>query len=141
MFGFKQVFRKLLLDQLALIGAIANDRDKALKAVGGELDASSTAFHQDRTCTPREAACGSNIDRSPVYTMLLANHDLNEPYMAWKLSQFQQSQLSTLHKKLNIAVEVRVPLAILKRSALNSGVPEFGLLIWSGRRAWCVGTQ
>ena len=55
-----------------------------------------------------------NIDRSPVYTMLLANHDLNEPYMAWKLSQFQQSQLSTLHKKLNIAVEVRVPLAILK---------------------------
>ena len=82
-----------------------------------------------------------NIDRSPVYTMLLANHDLNEPYMAWKLSQFQQSQLSTLHKKLNIAVEVRVPLAILERSALNSGVPEFGLLIRSGRRAWCVGTQ
>lgn len=44
----QQVFRKLLLDQLALIGAVANDRDKALKAVGGELDASSTAFHQER---------------------------------------------------------------------------------------------
>ncbi|KZT74627.1 hypothetical protein DAEQUDRAFT_660542, partial [Daedalea quercina L-15889] len=81
------VIRKLLLDQLDLIGAIANDRDKALKAVGGDLDANSTAFHQD------------------LYSMLLANHDLREPYVEWKLNGFQQMQYQTLREKLNVAVE------------------------------------
>ncbi|KAI0734822.1 RdRP-domain-containing protein [Fomitopsis betulina] len=95
-------FRRLLLDQLALIGAIANDRDKALKAVSGELDASSTAFHQD------------------LYTMLLANHDLAEPYVASKLRQFQQSQYKTLYDKLNIPVD--------SSAYLFGVVDEYGVL-------------
>ena len=40
--------------------------------------------------------------------MLLANHDLTEPYMALKLRQFQQSQYKALHDKLNIAVDVGI---------------------------------
>lgn len=106
------MFRKLLLDQLALIGAIANDRDKALKAVSGELDASSTAFHQDRMYLHIRPS-RQKLTNAPVYTMLLANHDLTEPCMAWKLRQFQQNQYKTLHAKLNISVDVRVFLSYM----------------------------
>ncbi|KAH9928858.1 RdRP-domain-containing protein [Fomitopsis serialis] len=96
------VFRKLLLNQLDLIGAIANDRDKALKAVRGELDASSTAFSQD------------------LYSLLLAYHDLSEPYVQHKIKAFQQHQYSVLRDKLHIAVE--------DSAYLFGIVDEYGLL-------------
>jgi len=96
------VFRKLLLDQLDVIGAIANDRDKALRAVRGELDASSTAFSQD------------------LYSLLLANHDLSEPYVQHKIEAFQQHQYSLLREKLHIAVE--------DSAYLFGIVDEYGLL-------------
>ncbi|TFY67076.1 hypothetical protein EVJ58_g1871 [Rhodofomes roseus] len=96
------VFRKLLLDQLDFIGAIANDRNKALRAVKGELDASSTVFGQD------------------LYSLLLACQDLKEPYVQWKLSLFQQKQYDNLREKLSIAVE--------DSAYLFGVVDEYGIL-------------
>lgn len=117
------------MDQLALIGAIANDRDKALKAVSGELDASSTAFHQDRACP--HIYISQELTDELVYTMLLANHDLAEPYVASKLRQFQQSQYKTLYDKLNIPVDVRVPL-LHHEQPLTCSPTELCLSIRSG---------
>lgn len=41
-----------------------------------------------------------------VFALLLAKHDLNEPYVHWRLKQFQKQQYETLRKKLNLSVEV-----------------------------------
>ncbi|EED80511.1 predicted protein [Postia placenta Mad-698-R] len=84
----RAIFEKMLQDQLDLIGCILHNRDQAEKYIKGELDASNTtAFNQD------------------LYAILLAKHDLNEPYVEWKLRQFQQQQCNLLHKKLNLRVE------------------------------------
>ncbi|KZT13262.1 RdRP-domain-containing protein [Laetiporus sulphureus 93-53] len=82
------VFEKLLKDQLDLIDSIVHDREMALRYIKGELNAGDTAtFNQD------------------LYAMLLACHDLKEPYVEWKLRSFQKQQYDHLSNKLNLRVE------------------------------------
>jgi hypothetical protein len=38
--------------------------------------------------------------------MLLAGHDMNEPYLASQLRRFQNASYDSLRKKLNISVKV-----------------------------------
>ncbi|KAI0959118.1 hypothetical protein AcW1_004042 [Taiwanofungus camphoratus] len=83
----REVFEKLLKEQLDLIGCISHDRDQAEKYIKGELDADNSSFNQD------------------LFALLLAKHDLNEPYVHWRLKQFQKQQYETLRKKLNLSVE------------------------------------
>ncbi|PCH41738.1 RdRP-domain-containing protein [Wolfiporia cocos MD-104 SS10] len=81
-------FEKMLRDQLDTIDYILHDRDIAERYVKGELDASDTkTYNQD------------------LFGLLLAKHDLAEPYVQWRLKQFQRQQYETLRKKLNIRVE------------------------------------
>ncbi len=41
-----------------------------------------------------------------VYEMLLAGHDMDEPYLASQLQRFQNTSRDALRKKLNISVKV-----------------------------------
>ncbi|EMD41133.1 hypothetical protein CERSUDRAFT_111700, partial [Gelatoporia subvermispora B] len=83
-----ETFEKMLKEHLDIIGCITHDRDVALRYLKGELDASDhDTFGQD------------------VYALLLAYHDLSEPYVEWKLKQFQALQYKSLYKKLNLRVE------------------------------------
>ncbi|KAJ7634456.1 RNA dependent RNA polymerase-domain-containing protein [Roridomyces roridus] len=81
------VFVELLQMQLHEIDAITTDRDKALHCVDGEIDAEAGSFHQE------------------LYEMLLAGHDMNEPYLATLLRRFQNASRDALRKKLNIPVK------------------------------------
>ncbi|GBE79056.1 RdRP-domain-containing protein [Sparassis crispa] len=82
-----EVFKRFLKDQLDLIGCILHDRDVAERYVKGELDAVDNGFGQD------------------LYALLLAKHDLKEPYVRWKLQQYQRTQYEQLRKKMNLRVE------------------------------------
>ncbi|KAJ6464452.1 RdRP-domain-containing protein [Mycena sanguinolenta] len=81
------VFEELLQIQLEEINKITLDREKALDCVRGELDAESGAFNQD------------------LYEMLLAGHDMSEPYLATLLRRFQNTCWMTLREKLHIPVK------------------------------------
>ncbi|KAF7351454.1 RNA-dependent RNA polymerase [Mycena sanguinolenta] len=91
------VFEGLLQAQLDDIDRITVDRERALDCVDGEVDAEADSFHQD------------------LYEMLLAGHDMNEPYLASQLRHFQNTTRDKLRTKLNIAV---------KRSAYFLGVVD-----------------
>ncbi|OCH93263.1 RdRP-domain-containing protein [Obba rivulosa] len=83
-----KIFEKMMKEHLEMIGCITQDRDTALRYLQGELDAGDDeTFGQD------------------VYALLLAHHDLSEPYVEWKLKQFQALQYRSLRKKLNLRVE------------------------------------
>ncbi|OBZ65419.1 putative RNA-dependent RNA polymerase 1 [Grifola frondosa] len=83
-----EVFVRLLKDHLDLIGSILHDREKAEHYIKGELDSGSEeTYFQD------------------LYEMLLAKHDLSEPYVELRLRQFQKLQYDTLRKKMNMRVE------------------------------------
>ncbi|KAJ6557807.1 RNA dependent RNA polymerase-domain-containing protein [Mycena capillaripes] len=81
------VFEELLQMQLDQIDEITTDRQKALDCVDGEIDAEGDGFYQE------------------LYEMLLAGHDMNEPYLASQLRRFQNASRDALRKKLNIAVK------------------------------------
>ncbi|KAF7353316.1 RNA-dependent RNA polymerase [Mycena sanguinolenta] len=81
------VFEELLQTQLEEINKITIDREKALECVRGELDAEGGAFYQD------------------LYEMLLAGHDMSEPYLATLLRRFQNTSWKALREKLHISVK------------------------------------
>ncbi|KAJ7034349.1 RNA dependent RNA polymerase-domain-containing protein [Mycena alexandri] len=83
------VFEELLQMQLDEIDKITTHREEALECVGGEIDAgaSATDFGQ------------------PLYEMLLAGHDMNEPYLATLLRRFQNTSREALRSKLQIPVK------------------------------------
>ncbi|KAF8169864.1 RNA dependent RNA polymerase-domain-containing protein [Mycena galopus ATCC 62051] len=81
------VFENLLQMQLDDIDLITVDRQRALDCIDGEVDAEGDAFHQD------------------LYEMLLAGHDMNEPYLASQLRKFQNTTRDKLRTKLNISVK------------------------------------
>ncbi|KAJ7266986.1 RNA dependent RNA polymerase-domain-containing protein [Mycena haematopus] len=81
------VFEGLLQKQLDDIDLITSDRERALDCVDGEVDAGGDAFHQ------------------ALYEMLLAGHDMNEPYLASQLRQFQNTTREKLRTKLNICLK------------------------------------
>ncbi|KAF7360099.1 RNA-dependent RNA polymerase [Mycena venus] len=81
------VFENLLQMQLDEIDKITTDRQKALDCVDGEVDAEGDGFYQE------------------LYEMLLAGHDMNEPYLASQLRRFQNTSRDVLRKKLHISVK------------------------------------
>ncbi|KAJ7193016.1 RNA dependent RNA polymerase-domain-containing protein [Mycena pura] len=81
------VFEELLQMQLSEIDAVTTHREKALECVDGEVDAEASGFHQE------------------LYEMLLAGHDMNEPYLAILLRRFQTTARDALRSKLNIPVK------------------------------------
>ncbi|KAJ6583101.1 RNA dependent RNA polymerase-domain-containing protein [Mycena vulgaris] len=81
------VFEELLQMQLDEIDKITTHREKALECVDGEVDAEGGGFYQE------------------LYEMLLAGHDMNEPYLAALLRRFQKTSRDALRKKLNIPVK------------------------------------
>ncbi|KAJ7448005.1 RNA dependent RNA polymerase-domain-containing protein, partial [Mycena latifolia] len=81
------VFEELLQVQLDEIDKITTHREKALECVDGEVDAEGGGFHQE------------------LYEMLLAGHDMNEPYLATLLRRFQNASRDALRSKLNIPVK------------------------------------
>ncbi|KAJ7919437.1 RNA dependent RNA polymerase-domain-containing protein [Mycena leptocephala] len=81
------VFEELLQMQLDEIDNIIVDREKALECVEGELDAEGGGFFQD------------------LYEMLLAGHDMSEPFLATLLRRFQNTSREALRKKLHIPVK------------------------------------
>ncbi|KAJ7449020.1 RNA dependent RNA polymerase-domain-containing protein [Mycena galericulata] len=81
------VFEELLQMQLDEIDKITTHREKALECVDGEVDAEADSFYQE------------------LYEMLLAGHDMNEPYLASLLRRFQNASRDALRKKLNIPVK------------------------------------
>ncbi|KAJ7735731.1 RdRP-domain-containing protein [Mycena metata] len=81
------VFEELLQMQLDEIDKITTDRGKALDCVEGEIDAEADGFYQE------------------LYEMLLAGHDMNEPYLASQLRRFQTTARDSLRKKLNISLK------------------------------------
>ncbi|KAH9950119.1 RdRP-domain-containing protein [Amylocystis lapponica] len=84
----REVFEQMVKDQLDIIGSIVHDREKAERYIRGELDAADTStYNQD------------------LYALLLAKHDLQEPYVQWRLKQFQKLQYDSLRNKLNLRVE------------------------------------
>ncbi|KAJ6478829.1 RNA dependent RNA polymerase-domain-containing protein [Mycena vitilis] len=83
----RSVFEELLQMQLDEIDKITTDRQKALDCVDGEVDAEGKGFYQE------------------LYEMLLAGHDMNEPYLASQLRRFQNTSRDALRKKLNIPVK------------------------------------
>ncbi|KAJ6611459.1 RNA dependent RNA polymerase-domain-containing protein [Mycena sp. CBHHK59/15] len=80
------VFEDLLQVQLEQIAQMVTNREKALACVDGDVDAEGNGFHQE------------------LYEMLLAGHDMNEPYLACLLHRFQKASLDALREKLNIPV-------------------------------------
>ncbi|KAJ7017150.1 RNA-dependent RNA polymerase, partial [Mycena alexandri] len=81
------VFEELLQMQLDEIDKIITDRGKALDCVEGEVDAEAEGFYQE------------------LYEMLLAGHDMNEPYLASQLRRFQNTARDSLRKKLNVTLK------------------------------------
>ncbi|KAF7352146.1 RNA-dependent RNA polymerase [Mycena venus] len=81
------VFEELLQMRLDEIDKITTDREKALECVDGEVDAEGMGFYQ------------------ALYEMLLAGHDMNEPYLATLLRRFQNTARDSLRSKLNIPVK------------------------------------
>ncbi|KAJ7185908.1 RNA dependent RNA polymerase-domain-containing protein [Mycena filopes] len=81
------VFEELLQMQLDEIDKITTDRGKALDCVEGDVDAEADGFYQE------------------LYEMLLAGHDMNEPYLANQLRRFQNASRDSLRKKLNITLK------------------------------------
>ncbi|KAJ7430524.1 RNA dependent RNA polymerase-domain-containing protein [Mycena galericulata] len=81
------VFKELLEIQLDAIDSMATHRGEALQCIEGEVDAEADGFHQD------------------LYEMLLAGHDMNEPYLATLLHRFQNTARDVLRTKLNIPVK------------------------------------
>ncbi|KAJ6470735.1 RdRP-domain-containing protein [Mycena vitilis] len=81
------VFEELLQLQLDQIDKITTDRQKALDYIDGEVDAEGGTFFQD------------------LYEMLLAGHDINEPYLALLLRRFQNASRESLRSKLHIPVK------------------------------------
>ncbi|KAJ7697677.1 RNA dependent RNA polymerase-domain-containing protein [Mycena rosella] len=81
------VFEDLLQMQLDEIDKITTHREKALECVDGDVDAEGDGFHQE------------------LYEMLLAGHDMSEPYLAALLQRFQNTSRDALRKKLNIPVK------------------------------------
>ncbi|KAK7044978.1 RNA-dependent RNA polymerase [Favolaschia claudopus] len=81
------VFEDLLKTQLEEIDKITLDREKALNCIDGEVDAECTAFYQD------------------LYEMLLAGHDMSEPYLASQLLKYQKTAREGLRKKMNLTVK------------------------------------
>ncbi|KAJ7018684.1 RNA dependent RNA polymerase-domain-containing protein [Mycena alexandri] len=82
-----KVFEELLQMQLDEIDKITTDRGKALDCVEGEVDAEAEGFYQE------------------LYEMLLAGHDMNEPYLASQLRRFQTTARDSLRKKLNVTLK------------------------------------
>ncbi|KAJ7134927.1 RdRP-domain-containing protein [Mycena crocata] len=81
------VFEELLQMQLDEIDKVTSHREKALECIDGEVDAEGGGFYQE------------------LYEMLLAGHDMNEPYLATLLHRFQNNARDGLRKKLNIPVK------------------------------------
>ncbi|KAJ7083229.1 RNA dependent RNA polymerase-domain-containing protein [Mycena epipterygia] len=81
------VFEELLQMQLDEIDKITTHREKALECVDGEVDAEANGFYQE------------------LYGILLAGHDMNEPYLATLLRRFQTTSRQALRQKLNISVK------------------------------------
>ncbi|KAJ7750864.1 RNA-dependent RNA polymerase [Mycena metata] len=81
------VFEELLQMQLDEIDKITTDRGKVLDCVEGEIDAEADGFYQE------------------LYEMLLAGHDMNEPYLVSQLRRFQTTARESLRKKLNISLK------------------------------------
>ncbi|KAJ7731722.1 RNA dependent RNA polymerase-domain-containing protein [Mycena olivaceomarginata] len=81
------VFDELLQMQLDEIDKITTDREKALACVGGEIDAEGDSFFQD------------------LKEMLLAGHNITEPYLATLLCRFQNTTRKKLRDKLQIPVK------------------------------------
>ncbi|KAJ7099900.1 RNA dependent RNA polymerase-domain-containing protein [Mycena belliarum] len=117
------VFEELLEAQLSEIEKITTHREKALECIDGELDAEGDAFHQE------------------LYEMLLAGHDMNEPYLATLLLRFQNASREGLRNKLNISVKgsgylfgVVDHCGVLKEGEVyinlpNKGGPQVGPLV------------
>ncbi|KAJ7060871.1 RNA dependent RNA polymerase-domain-containing protein [Mycena amicta] len=80
-----RVLEEMLQMQIDEIGEIATNRERALHYIDGELDSegSGIGFFQE------------------LYEMLLAGHDLDEPYLAVLLHRFQKSTYDGLRSKLN----------------------------------------
>ncbi|KAK7013090.1 RNA-dependent RNA polymerase [Favolaschia claudopus] len=99
------VFQDLLQAQLDEIDMITTDREKALQCVDGEIDAESKSFGQD------------------LFEMLLAGHDMNEPYLATLLLRFQNTARTALREKLHISVKgsVNVPGVVDHYGVLAEG--------------------
>ncbi|KAJ7601373.1 RNA dependent RNA polymerase-domain-containing protein [Mycena polygramma] len=93
------VFEELLQMQLDEIDKITTDHQKALNSVDGEVDAKGQGFYQE------------------LYEMLLAGHDMNEPYLASQLCRFQNTSRDALRKKLNIPVELTLVEAFASSGA------------------------
>ncbi|KAJ7739164.1 RNA dependent RNA polymerase-domain-containing protein [Mycena metata] len=83
------VFEELLQMQLDEIEKITTHREKAIESVKGELDAEASAIDFGQ----------------PLYEMLLAGHDMNEPYLATLLRRFQNTSREALRTKLHIPVK------------------------------------
>ncbi|KAJ7269529.1 RdRP-domain-containing protein [Mycena rebaudengoi] len=81
------VFEDLLNIQLEQIASIVTNREKALACVDGDVDAEGNGFYQE------------------LYEMLLAGHDMSEPYLACLLRRFQRTTLNALREKLQIPVD------------------------------------
>ncbi|KAJ6559991.1 RNA-dependent RNA polymerase [Mycena capillaripes] len=81
------VFEEFLQMQLDEIDKVTTDRERALECVDGEVDAEGGPFFQD------------------LYEMLLAGHDMNEPYLSTLLRRFQNVSREALRNKLHIPVK------------------------------------
>ncbi|KAJ7767735.1 RdRP-domain-containing protein, partial [Mycena metata] len=83
------VFEDLLQMQLEEIDKITTDRKKALECVEGETDAEASPIDFGQT----------------LHEMLLAGHDMNEPFLATLLRRFQNKSREALRSKLHIPVK------------------------------------
>lgn len=81
-----KVFEDLLEAQLDTLAKILSDRDAAMYALDGELDADGQGFDQE------------------LYSMLLARHDMSEPYVQVHLNRYLDLRHNTLREKLAISV-------------------------------------
>ncbi|KAJ7772440.1 RNA-dependent RNA polymerase [Mycena metata] len=102
------VFEELLQMQLDEIEKITIHREKAIESVKGELDAEASAIDFGQ----------------PLYEMLLAGHDMNEPYLATLLRRFQNTSREALRTKLHIPVKDK-GLTILQASGYLFGVVDY----------------
>nr|GAT51679.1 RdRP-domain-containing protein [Mycena chlorophos] len=112
-----RALEEILQAQLDNIGEMTTNRERALHYVDGELDSDEppTTLNQE------------------LFEMLMAGHDLTEPYVALLLHRFQKAAYDSLRSKLNIIVPrsyyllgVVDPYGVLEENEVYINLPTRG---------------
>ncbi|KAF7319174.1 RNA-dependent RNA polymerase [Mycena chlorophos] len=112
-----RALEEILQAQLDNIGEMTTNRERALHYVDGELDSDEppTTLNQE------------------LFELLMAGHDLTEPYVALLLHRFQKAAYDSLRSKLNIIVPrsyyllgVVDPYGVLEENEVYINLPTRG---------------